>query len=496
MVSVIQEETGRPRARNARTPARTRNRKRPVVSSADWPRVRKWLALCTRAQGVYQPRRPDDRVIFQLVERHWAAFEESFTSSDGDDLRIPDFVRKEFDRFRTCGRPEFRFIRLRCDTCQAEYALPYACKSRVACSSCAARRMHDRVTHLMARVFPDAPVRQWVISPPWELVPLLAVRSEVLTVFVRAFVDAVSAQMKARLQGEGRVMHTGSVAFIQRFTKTLGVFPHAHVVFVDGVFVETEDGPLRFREALPPDDETLQNVGARVFGRMERYLARKGYLEPMDESEPTPLERWCVRATQEPPILPTQPRLVDPLAPQIPGGFSIHAGVRIEGHDREGRERLLCYATRPAFSEAQLRLVEDDFVELELKSPTASGQPVVRFHPVQFLRRLAWLIPPPGMNLVRYFGVFGPTHKRRSQVIPKPVELEVIDDPAQTLNSGNRYRVAWAKLLAKVYDVNPTCPDCGGRLRPVGAVTERNEAHKALEAGLSVLGPRGPPSAA
>jgi hypothetical protein len=26
----------------------------------------------------------------------------------------------------------------------------------------AARRMHDRAAHLMAHVFPDAPVRQWV----------------------------------------------------------------------------------------------------------------------------------------------------------------------------------------------------------------------------------------------------------------------------------------------------------------------------------------------
>ena len=180
----------------------------------------------------------------------------------------------------------------------------------------------------------------------------------------------------------------------------------------------------------------------------------------------------------------------------MPGGFSIHAGVRIEGHDRAGRERLLGYAARPAFSEKQLRLVEDDVVELELKSPTAAGHPVVRFHPVQFLRRLAWLIPPPGMNLVRYYGVFGPTHKRRAQVIPNPVELEVVDDEAQAPASGGRYRVAWAKLLAKVFGVDVQCPDCGGRLRPIGAVTHRHEARSALEAGLLVLGARGPPPAA
>ena len=54
-----------------------------------------------------------------------------------------------------------------------------------------------------------------------------------------------------------------------------------------------------------------------------------------------------------------------------------------------------------------------------------------------------------------------------------------------------------ALLLAKVFDVDAErCPDCGGRLRPVGAVTRREEARAALAAGLSVLGARGPPAAA
>ena len=76
----------------------------------------------------------------------------------------------------------------------------------------------------MAHVFPDAPVRQWVLSPPSELVPLLAVRPKVLSAFVQSFVDGVSAEMKARAGGGGG-LHTGAVAFIQRFTKTLGPVP-------------------------------------------------------------------------------------------------------------------------------------------------------------------------------------------------------------------------------------------------------------------------------
>ena len=105
---------------------------------------------------------------------------------------------------------------------------------------------------------------------------------------------------------------------------------------------------------------------------------------------------------------------------------------------------------------------------------------------------------------MRYYGVFAPTHGLRAQVVPKPVELAVVrddrdedDDEGAGDGGADRYRVAWAKLLAKVFNVDAErCPDCGGRLRPVGAVTRREDARAALAAGLSVLGARGPPTAA
>jgi len=37
---------------------------------------------------------------------------------------------------------------------------------------------------------------------------------------------------------------------------------------------------------------------------------------------------------------------------------------------------------------------------------------------------------------VRYYGVFAPTHRLRAQVVPKPVEMAVVDVDAE------RYRTA------------------------------------------------------
>jgi len=52
-------------------------------------------------------------------------------------------------------------------------------------------------------------------------------------------------------------------------------------------------------------------------------------------------------------------------------------------------------------------------------------------------------------------------------------------------------------LLAKVYDVDAeVCPDCKGKLKPVGAVTKKDDAIAMLNAGLSVLPEHTPESTA
>ena len=49
-----------------------------------------------------------------------------------------------------------------------------SCRRRGFCPSCGARRMVDLAAHLVDRVLPDVPVRQWVLSLPFGLRYLVA----------------------------------------------------------------------------------------------------------------------------------------------------------------------------------------------------------------------------------------------------------------------------------------------------------------------------------
>ena len=359
--------------------------------------------------------------------------------------------------------------------------------------------MHDLTTHIMENVLPEAPVRQWVLSPPFEIAPLLAVRPKVLTHLIRCFVDAISKQMKAAAGNTEGKLHTGGIVFIQRFTKSITLFPHLHILMVDGVYAERPLSDLDFIALPAPCEPDLLEVGKSVFHRMERYLKWHGYIDAHD-GEPqilSPLEKWWMKATAEPSLL-----MKGPIENKVPfganyGGFNIHAGVRIKQGNRKKREQLVRYVTRPPFSEDQLSRTDDGRVRLELRSSTKAGQTSVLFHPVPFLRRLAWQVPPPRQNQVRYFGVFGPTHSIRARVVPRPPPLSLVDEA----DKKSRYRVPWATLISKVYDVDAqVCQICQEPLRPVDAVTDYDEAARELRGSILVLGQdpnaRAPPAAA
>ena len=99
-------------------------------------------------------------------------------------------------------------------------------------------------------------------------------------------------------------------------------------------------------------------------------------------------------------------------------GFSLHAGVSCEGHQKNKRERLCRYIARPAVAVPRLSLSSTGKVVYSLKTPYRDGTTQVAFDPVDFIARLAALVPKLRVNLTRYHGVLAPNHRWRGLVTP------------------------------------------------------------------------------
>jgi hypothetical protein len=73
-------------------------------------------------------------------------------------------------------------------------------------------------------------------------------------------------------------------------------------------------------------------------------------------------------------------------------GFSLHAGVSCEAHQRDLRERLCRYIARPAVAEKRLTVNAQGKVVYLLKTPYRDGTTHVVFEPLDFIARLAALV--------------------------------------------------------------------------------------------------------
>ena len=91
--------------------------------------------------------------------------------------------------------------------------------------------------------------------------------------------------------------------------------------------------------------------------------------------------------------------------------FSLHAGVMSNAQDRGKLERLCRYITRSRVSEKRLAITTYGKVRYLLKTPHRDGtnddrRSHVIFESLDFIARLAALVPKPRANLTRFHGVF------------------------------------------------------------------------------------------
>ena len=82
-------------------------------------------------------------------------------------------------------------------------------------------------------------------------------------------------------------------------------------------------------------------------------------------------------------------------------GFSLHAASVCEAHQRSRLERLCRYITRPPIATKRLSTDGQGRVVYRYKQPFRDGSTHVILEPLDFIARLAALVPRPRLNLTR-----------------------------------------------------------------------------------------------
>ena len=263
-------------------------------------------------------------------------------------------------------------------------------------------------------------------------------------------------------------------------------------------------------------DDDVQQIVETTARRVVRLLQRRGLLEeghvdPLWEQEPllatiTAASIQGQVATGERAGQPVRRRLLDPQEGIRTGplcfasrGFSLHAATRVPAADHTRLERLCRYVNRPPLAAGRLQILDAEQVAFDLKTPWSDGTYRIELSPQELIEKLAALVPPRRLNLVRYHGVLAPNAADRAQIVPGPKE-EVQDLKAfpgrgsEPTPAQRRHRLSWSTLLARAFRFDATiCPACGGHMSIVAALTEPRSIARYLK-GVG-LPSRAPPIA-
>jgi len=137
----------------------------------------------------------------------------------------------------------------------------------------------------------------------------------------------------------------------------------------------------------------------------------------------------------------------------------------------------------------------DGVVVHELKRPFRDGTTQCLFEPLDFLARLAALVPRPRAHLIRYHGVFAPNARHRAALVARPRARtsSAHDEPKA---APSRVAMTWMQRLRRVYHIDISlCPHCGGALKVLSVITEPGVI-AAILAHFAKRGARAPPIAA
>src|SRR5262249_28656751 len=157
--------------------------------------------------------------------------------------------------------------------------------------------MHDTAAHLVDRVLPDVPYRQWVLSLPRPLRFLLAYRPQLVRPVLQMFLRAVFVWQRRKVRRAGVVGgRPGAVTFIQRFGSPLNLNIHCHALLPDGVFARDEAGSIRFVPVGPPSRRAFSSCSRRLrHGRSSS--ARSPSTRPLAASSAPRNGPSCIAAT-------------------------------------------------------------------------------------------------------------------------------------------------------------------------------------------------------
>jgi len=170
-------------------------------------------------------------------------------------------------------------------------------------------------------------------------------------------------------------------------------------------------------------------------------------------------------------------------------GFNVFCGPRIQPGDEKAMENLARYIIRACFSQERMTYLPD---EAKVIYQSKDGNDEKIFDALEWLAAMCSHVPDKGQQLVKYYGYYSNVSRGKRKKAEKD---EIIPSILDSDGSSKSFRQNWARLIQKIYEVDPlTCPKCSGAMKVISVIENEDVIRKILKhLGLWDLKARPPP---
>lgn len=284
-------------------------------------------SLSNNQEFFYERHRPEESVLYKLIQQNLETFLELFQTEMGHPL--PDFVIKEFYEYLNCGILANGFLRVQCESCHKENLVAFSCKRRGFCPSCGAGSCNVNI-HF----------HQMYIDGAYEL-------------------NADRAPTK---------FHRIARPTVPELEVLVQTIAHRVAKYLEknGIIAKDEETSLQLNIPTEEGFSQLQAASSSY-----RFL-----LGPNKGKKALTLKTEADRDHRKGSHVGKY------------SGFTLHAGVAVDCGHRKKLEKICRYIARPAISEERLSVNARGQVIYKLKTPYDNGTTQIVFEPMEFMENL------------------------------------------------------------------------------------------------------------
>lgn len=377
----------------------------------------------------------------------------------------PQVIVDRLEQFSACADWARGVARIRCSDCGHSYFRPFSCKVFHLCPSCDQKRTLLYAEYLAEDLLLDLPHRQFVFTIPKILRPYFKSDKRLFGEVSRLIFSLLSEFFSL---AAGQELLGACVVSYQSFGEFARFHPHWHVLVLEGGFTDHD----RFVYLPLGANEGMLRVWQAA---MLALFLQKNLI---DQARVNMLKDWKH------------------------SGFSIESDTRL--FSKADREALGQYVVRGATCAEKIHYDETSDTVVWTASPKGfyKGR-IETFKGFEFVDQLVAHLPPLRVQLVRRYGAYSgkvrnqwqqrsgiyhlapeswkQAHQLRTSTNQEAKPAAV--NSAEAPDAWSRLRrQSWARLLRKVYEVDPLiCPKCQGIMTVVAIIEDPAELAKIIE---------------